>query len=155
MAFKLESSAFADGQPIPERYTCDGEDVSPPLAWTDVPDDTSSLALVCDDPDAPIGTWVHWVLYNIPPGEPGLPAAVPAVEAMENSARHGWNSWRRHGYGGPCPPGKKPHRYVFKLYALDTMLDFKSGGKKKHLLKAMKGHILAEAQLMGTYTRKR
>ncbi len=155
MAFKLESSAFADGQPILERYTCDGDDVSPPLAWTDVPDDTSSLALVCDDPDAPIGTWVHWVLYNIPPGEPGLPEDVPAVEAMENGARHGRNSWRRRGYGGPCPPGRKPHRYYFRVYALDIVLDLKSGAKKRHLRKAMEGHILAETRLMGTYTRKR
>ena len=112
------------------------------------------MALICDDPDAPLVIWVHWVLYNILPGEQQIPEDIPSVEVLENGARHGRNSWRTYGYGGPCPPGKKPHRYVFKLYALDIRLDLKPGTKKKQLLKAMKGHVVAEAQLTGKYTRK-
>ena len=152
MALVISSSAFSEGQAIPIRYTCDGPDVSPDLAWSGVPDGAASLALICDDPDAPMGTWVHWVLFNIPADADGLPAEIPADAALESGARHGTNDFRRLGYGGPCPPGGT-HRYFFKLYALDTMLELDSGITKARLLEAMKGHILAESQLMGTYSR--
>ena len=152
MALVITSSAFIEGQAIPSRYTCDGTDVSPDLAWSGVPEGTAGLALICDDPDAPMGTWVHWVLFNIPADADGLPAEIPSDAALENGARHGTNDFRRLGYGGPCPPGGT-HRYFFKLYALDTMLELDSGITKARLLEAMEGHILAEGQLMGTYSR--
>ena len=152
MALVITSSAFSEGQGIPERYTCDGPDVSPDLAWSGVPEGAASLALICDDPDAPMGTWVHWVLFNIPADADGLSAEIPSDAALENGARHGTNDFRRLGYGGPCPPGGT-HRYFFKLYALDTLLELDSGITKAQLLEAMEGHILAEGQLMGTYSR--
>jgi len=152
MALEITSSAISEGEMIPTRYTCDGPDVSPDLAWSGVPDTAQSLALICDDPDAPMGTWVHWVLFNIPAGTSGLPAEIPPDTTLENGARHGTNDFRRLGYGGPCPPGGT-HRYFFKLYALDTELDLASGITKAQLLEAMEGHILAEAQLMGKYKR--
>jgi hypothetical protein len=137
---------------MPTRYTCDGPDVSPDLAWSGVPESAQSLALICDDPDAPMGTWVHWVLFNIPAGASGLPGEISPDATLENGARHGINDFGRLGYGGPCPPGGT-HRYFFKLYALDTQLDLDSGTTKAQLLEAMDGHILAEAQLMGKYSR--
>ena len=152
MALVITSSAFSEGEAIPNRYTCDGPDVSPDLAWSGIPEGAASLALICDDPDAPMGTWVHWVLFNIPAGADGLPAGIPSDAALENGARHGTNDFRRLGYGGPCPPGGT-HRYFFKLYALDTMLELDSGITKGQLLEAMEGHILAEGQLMGIYSR--
>ncbi|MGD9087261.1 MAG: YbhB/YbcL family Raf kinase inhibitor-like protein [Desulfobacterales bacterium] len=152
MALVITSTAFAEGEAIPNRYSCDGPDVSPDLAWSGIPEGAASLALICDDPDAPMGTWVHWVLFNIPADADGLPAEIPPDAALENGARHGTNDFRRLGYGGPCPPGGT-HRYFFKLYALDTMLELDSGITKARLLEAMKGHILAESQLMGTYSR--
>ena len=152
MTLEITSSAFSEGEMIPTGYTCDGPDVSPDLAWTGVPETTQSLALICDDPDAPMGTWVHWVLFNIPPGARGLPGEISPDAALENGARHGTNDFGRLGYGGPCPPGGT-HRYFFKLYALDTELDLASGITKAQLIEAMEGHILAEAQLMGTYNR--
>ena len=152
MTLEITSSAFSEGEMIPTGYTCDGPDVSPDLAWTGVPETTQSLALICDDPDAPMGTWVHWVLFNIPPGARGLPDEIPPDAALENGARHGTNDFGRLGYGGPCPPGGT-HRYFFKLYALDTDLDLASGITKAQLIEAMEGHILAEAQLIGKYSR--
>ena len=152
MALEITSSAFSEGKMIPTRYTCDGPDVSPDLAWSGVPDTAQSLALICDDPDAPMGTWVHWVLFNIPAGTSGLPAEIPPDAVLENGGRHGTNDFGRLGYGGPCPPGGT-HRYFFKLYALDTEPDLASGITKAQLLEAMEGHILAEAQLMGKYKR--
>ncbi|MEJ2222315.1 MAG: YbhB/YbcL family Raf kinase inhibitor-like protein [Desulfobacterales bacterium] len=152
MTLEITSSAFSEGEMIPTGYTCDGPDVSPDLAWTGVPETTQSLALICDDPDAPMGTWVHWVLFNIPPGARGLPGEISPDAALENGARHGTNDFGRLGYGGPCPPGGT-HRYFFKLYALDTDLDLASGITKAQLIEAMEGHILAEAQLMGKYKR--
>jgi len=152
MTLEIRSTAFSEGAMIPTRYTCDGPDLSPDLSWSGVPDAAKSLALICDDPDAPVGTWVHWVLFNIPSGESGLPAAIPPDETLGNGARHGTNDFRRLGYGGPCPPGGT-HRYYFKLYALDTELNLNSGVSKDQLLEAMKGHVLAEAQLMGKYKR--
>ena len=153
MAFELTSTAFAPGEPIPAKYSCDGEDISPPLQWSDPPQGTQSLALICDDPDAPIGTWVHWVLYNLPAQARSLPEAVPPEAELPDGSRHGENGWGRLDYGGPCPPSGT-HRYFFKLYALDTMLDLDAGASKKQVLQAMEGHILAETELMGVYSRQ-
>ena len=153
MAFELTSTAFAPGEPIPQKYSCDGEDISPPLQWSDPPQGTQSFALIADDPDAPIGTWVHWVLFNLPAEARSLPEALPPEAELPDGSRHGQNSWRRTDYGGPCPPGGT-HRYFFKLYALDTVLDLASGASRKQVLKAMEGHILAQAELMGVYTRR-
>lgn len=152
MTIKVTSRAFEEGGMIPSQYTCDGEDISPPLEWSGVPDGTRSLALICDDPDAPMGTWVHWVLYGIDAGTRELPEDVPAKKALDSGARHGVNDFRRFGYGGPCPPGGT-HRYYFKLYALDTELDLEPGLVKAELMKAMEGHILAEGVLMVRYKR--
>jgi len=153
MAFELTSPVFAPGESIPAKYTCDGDDISPPLAWTDPPAGTQSLALICDDPDAPVGTWVHWVLYNLPSDARSLPEAVPSDADLASGGLHGENSWRRLGYGGPCPPSGT-HRYFFKLYALDTVLDLDADADKKQMLQAMEGHTLAEAELMGVYSRQ-
>jgi Raf kinase inhibitor-like YbhB/YbcL family protein len=152
MTLEITSSAFSNGEMIPARYTCDGSDVSPDLSWRGVPNSAKSLALICDDPDAPMGTWVHWVLFNIPAEAVGLPAEISSSATLENGARHGKNDFRRLGYGGPCPPGGT-HRYFFKLYALDTELKLDSGITKAQLVEAMQGHILVEAQLMGRYKR--
>jgi hypothetical protein len=152
MDMQISSSAFADGGMIPKQHTCDGADVSPDLAWTGVPEGTRSFALICDDPDAPVGTWVHWVLFNIPPNENELPAEVAPDASLRNGASHGTNDFRKLGYGGPCPPGGT-HRYYFKLYALDTELSLESGATKAQVEDAMVGHILAQGQLMGKYAR--
>lgn len=152
MEIKITSPAFEEGGLIPRKYTCDDADISPPLAWTGVPENTATLALIADDPDAPMGTWVHWVLFNLPASEKGLPEGVPADRELKNGARQGRNDFRRIGYGGPCPPGGT-HRYFFKLYALDKALDLPPGATKADLVKAMEGHILAEGQLMGKYRR--
>jgi Raf kinase inhibitor-like YbhB/YbcL family protein len=152
MTIQIHSAAFAEGGMIPQRYTCDGADVSPDLAWNGTPDDTRSLVLICDDPDAPMGTWVHWVLFNIPPTETGLPAEIPPQASLSSGAIHGTNDFNRLGYGGPCPPGGT-HRYYFKLYALDIDLELGSGATKAQVENAMRDHILAEGQLMGKYSR--
>jgi len=152
MAITITSTAFSEGSMIPQNYTCDGEDISPPLVWSGVPDGTKSLALICDDPDAPMGTWVHWVLFNIPPHIMELPANIPPEKIIQNGAKHGINDFRKFGYGGPCPPGGT-HRYYFKLYALDTEINVEAGINKAQLLQAMEGHILTEGQLMGRYSR--
>ncbi len=149
----LTSAAFKPGQAIPKRYTADGMDVSPPLQWTGVPDGCKSLAVIADDPDAPVGTWVHWVLYNLPPSAQEVPAGVAQESSLVGGIKQGKNDFGRIGYGGPSPPPGKPHRYFFKLYALDTLLDLAPGATKNQLLQAMEGHILAQAQLMGTYKR--
>lgn len=146
------SKAFVNGSAIPARFTCDGPNVSPDLAWANVPAGARSLVLICDDPDAPVGTWVHWVLYDLPASEKGLPEGIQA--AAPSGARHGQNSWNREGYGGPCPPQGKPHRYFFRLYALDAPLGLSAGATKAQILEAMKGHVLAQGELMGTYARK-
>ncbi|MEW5870118.1 MAG: YbhB/YbcL family Raf kinase inhibitor-like protein [Chloroflexota bacterium] len=153
MTLQITSSAFSEGGNIPQKYTCDGEDASPPLAWSGVPAGTQSLALIADDPDAPVGTWVHWVLYNIPPDLPGLPEGIAKTASVEGTGQQGNNGFRKAGYGGPCPPKGKPHRYFFKLYALDTVLGLEAGASKADLEKAMQGHILAQGQLMGLYGR--
>lgn len=152
MAFNLTSSAFAPGDSIPKQYSCDGDDTSPPLTWGDPPANTQAFALIMDDPDAPVGTWVHWVLYDLPPQTRSLDAGVPPTAELPDGARHGKNSWKRFGYGGPCPPGGT-HRYFFKLYALDAPLGLPAGATKKEVTQAMQGHILAQAELMGTYRR--
>jgi Raf kinase inhibitor-like YbhB/YbcL family protein len=152
MAITITSTVFTEGSMVPQEYTCDGEDISPPLAWSGVPDGTKSLALICDDPDAPMGTWVHWVLFNIPAHIMELPAKIPHEKIIQNGAKHGINDFRKFGYGGPCPPGGT-HRYYFKLYALDTEINLEAGITKAQLLKTIEGHILAEGQLMGRYSR--
>jgi len=154
MSLSLESAAFAPGGEIPRAHTCQGHDTSPPLTWRGVPDRARSLALVVDDPDAPDPkapktTWVHWVLYDIPTSASGLPAAV-APRDLPEGTRQGVNDWKRIGYGGPCPPVGR-HRYFFKLYALDTVLPDLAAPTKGALEKAMAGHVLASAELVGTY----
>ena len=151
---QVTSPAFEDGRMIPKKYTCDGKSVSPALRVSGIPRGTRSIALIVDDPDAPRGTWVHWVLFNLPPNTRELPENMPRTPTLANGARNGKNSWPRYGYGHPCPPSGT-HRYYFKFYALDKMLDLKPGATKRKLLKAMKGHILAEGQLMGRYKRQR
>lgn len=153
MTLKITSLAFEEGDMIPRQYTCDGADMSPPLSWSGIPEGTKSLALIADDPDAPSKTWVHWVLFNLPPDTAGLPEKVPSDDTLSNGARHGKTDFGRLGYGGPCPPGGT-HRYFFKLYALDAILDLEVGATKARLLDAMESHILAEAQLMGKYKRQ-
>ena len=152
MSIQLTSAAFKEGGMIPEKYTCDGEDISPPLQWSGIPDGTQSIALICDDPDAPMGTWVHWVLFNIPADTKELPENIPPDRILENGAKHGMSDFRRLGYGGPCPPGGT-HRYFFKIYALDIEIGLEPGATKPELLNAMEGHILDEGQLMGKYSR--
>lgn len=154
MTIKITSPSFAEGQPIPSKYTCDGENVSPPLTWDQVPTGAKTLALICDDPDAPAGTWVHWVLYDLPATTRNQPEAIEPKELLPNGAKQGRNDFKQIGYGGPCPPKGGPHRYYFKLYALDIELGLKSGATKNEVQQAMKGHTLAEGQLMGTYKRK-
>ncbi len=150
---KLSSSAFAEGGMIPKQYTCDGADISPPLTWSDVPAGAKSLALICDDPDAPVGAWVHWVAFNLPPTATGLPEGIRAEKQLPGGGLQGTNSWKRAGYGGPCPPSGT-HRYFFKLYALDITLTLGSSATAKDVQAAIKGHVLAEAQTMGRYARR-
>jgi Raf kinase inhibitor-like YbhB/YbcL family protein len=150
---ELKSAAFSQGGAIPPKYTCDGQDISPALSWSAGPSGTQSFALITDDPDAPAGTWTHWVIWNIPAEERSLPEKTPAESNLPNGAVQGTSSFKKIGYGGPCPPGGK-HRYFFKLFALDKKLSLKPGARKEDLLKEMKGHVLGEAQLIGTYTRK-
>jgi len=151
---QLTSTAFNEGGVIPSRFTCDGEDLSPQLAWSGAPAGMQALALICDDPDALAGTWVHWVLFNLPNTVTSLPEGVPPNPAVEGGASHGANSWGRIGYRGPCPPGGT-HRYFFKLYALDSQLaGLDNRSTAKDVEAAMQGHVLAQAQLMGRYQRK-
>jgi Raf kinase inhibitor-like YbhB/YbcL family protein len=147
---EVTSPSFTHEGAIPLEFTCDGADVSPALSWTAGPEGTQSYALIMDDPDAPRGTWVHWVVWNIP--QPSLVDAIPAREALDDGTMQGMNSWPKRGYGGPCPPSGT-HRYYFKVYALDATLDLPASTNKEALLKAMEGHILAQGELMGTYQR--
>lgn len=149
---ELVSPAFKMNGVIPQKYTCDGQDISPPLNWKDAPQQTKSFALISDDPDAPVGTWVHWVIYNIPATQTQLPEGVAKKYKLEGGIIQGINDFGKYGYGGPCPPGGT-HRYFFKLYALDTLLPQKENVRKKDLLEMMKGHIIAEATLIGKYSR--
>jgi len=150
----LQSSAFESGNPIPIANTCDAQDESPPLRWGEPPAGTRSFVLICDDPDAPHGTWVHWVLFNLPGETRSLAAAVTPREELESGAKQGRNDFGRLGYGGPCPPKGKPHRYSFRIYALDAPLALEAGVTKGAVVKAMEGHVLAAGELMGTYQRR-
>jgi len=152
VAFVLKTTAFPESGLIPKKYTCDGTDVSPALSWNTPPEGTQSFALIVDDPDAPVGTWTHWVIWNIPAKTTALPESVTKTEEA-SGALQGKNDFKRIGYGGPCPPPGKPHRYFFKLYALDTRLELKAGASKNELERAIKGHILAQAELVGKYAR--
>ncbi|MEA3475225.1 MAG: YbhB/YbcL family Raf kinase inhibitor-like protein [Candidatus Cloacimonadota bacterium] len=158
MAIKITSTAFAEGEMIPKKYSCDGEGVSPVLKWENIPEDAKSLVLISDDPDAPAGTWVHWVVYDMSPNINELPEDIPPVELLEDieglnlAGKQGINSAHKIGYYPPCPPSGT-HRYFFKVYALDTMLNLKSGASKKEIVRAMEGHITAQGQLMGKYKR--
>jgi Raf kinase inhibitor-like YbhB/YbcL family protein len=149
---KLSSLAFKESAMIPPKYTCDDDDVSPPLEWSGVPEGTKTFALICDDPDAPMGTWVHWVIFNLPGTGQSLKEGIPASEVFADGSKQGRNDFHRIGYGGPCPPGGT-HRYYFKIFALDCALNLKAGCTKAELLKAMEGHILSEGQLLGRYHR--
>ena len=149
---QIKSPCFSDGKEIPVKHTCDGEDMSPPLEWSGVPEETKTLAIICDDPDAPMGTWVHWVVFNIPADITHLPENVPPERELDSGAIQGMNDFKKIGYGGPCPPAGI-HRYFFKIYALDTELDLFSGATKSHVMISMEGHVLEEAHLMGTYQR--
>jgi hypothetical protein len=153
MAFALKSAAFAEQGTIAKNFTCDGVDRSPALSWSGAPSGTHAFALIADDPDAPAGTWTHWILWNLPAQATALPEGVAKTEVLEDGARQGKNDFGRIGYGGPCPPAGKQHRYYFKLFALDAKLDLKPGANRKELEAAMKPHVLAEAQYMGTYKR--
>ena len=155
MTIAVTSPAFLEGAPIPALYTADGRDISPPLRWSGVPAAAKTLALVCEDPDAPMGTWVHWVLFNLPAGIADLPENVLPAGNAPHGARQGLNDFRHAGYGGPAPPPGRPHRYYFRLYALDAELALHPGISRKDLLREMQGHLLAEGQLMGTYQRRR
>ncbi len=152
MAFQLTSPVFEHKQAIPEKYTCKGKNTSPELTWNDPPQGTVAYGLIVDDPDAPAGTWVHWVIYNIPGSLQSLPESVPNDKEIINIGINGINSSSKYGYSGPCPPFGT-HRYFFRLYALDQILDIKQGANKPELIKAMQGHILAIAELMGTFTK--
>jgi Raf kinase inhibitor-like YbhB/YbcL family protein len=152
MELRITSNAFSEGGMIPSQYTCDGRDISPPLGWTKGPEGTKSYALISDDPDAPVGTWVHWVAYNIPASSTSLPENVSKGEKLDDGTLQGLNDFKKHGYGGPCPPGGT-HRYFFKLYALDTVLRAGPGLTKKKLLREMEGHIIGTGELMGRYSR--
>ncbi len=150
---KFYTPAFLNGSNIPVKFTCKGEDISPQLIWESPPEGTKSFAIIVDDPDAPMGTWVHWVIYNIPEKIRSLQEKIPPISELENGALQGINDFRNFGYGGPCPPPGKPHRYFFKLYALDTVLQLKAGATKKELLSKMKGHILEKAEFFGIFKR--
>ncbi len=149
----LISAEFKEGGTIPVEYTCSGKNISPALSWSGMPAGTKSIALIMDDPDAPAGTFVHWVLYNIPAGTQKLPKGLSKKETLDDGSRQGMTDFDRVGYGGPCPPPGKPHRYYFRLYALDTKLDLHAGATKDDVEKAMKGHILAQGELMGKFGR--
>lgn len=152
MDIKLTSTAFQDSGMIPTKYTCDGANVSPPLEWSGAPQTTKSLALICDDPDAPAKTWVHWVVFDLPASRTSLPENVPPQETIAGGGKQGTTDFKKVGYGGPCPPSGT-HRYFFKIYALDKELNLDSRTTKSELLEAMKDHVLAQGELMGKYKR--
>ena len=150
---ELKTAAFPPGGAIPKQFTCDGADVSPALSWTEPPPRTQSFVLIVDDPDAPAGTWVHWVVYNLPASARQIPEHAQSDDMVQGGGLHGVNDFHRTGYGGPCPPPGKPHRYFFRLYALDIELAVKPEASRKDVDQAMRGHVLAHAELMGTYGR--
>ncbi|MHC5059759.1 MAG: YbhB/YbcL family Raf kinase inhibitor-like protein [Planctomycetota bacterium] len=150
---EVTSPAFGDGEMVPATYTADGEDISPPLEWSTAPEGTKSIALISDDPDAPMGTWVHWVVYNMPPDTTSLDENVPPDETLPDGAQQGTTDFGRIGYGGPAPPSGT-HRYYFKVYALDTKLDLPTGATKREVEDEMQGHVLTSGELMGKYARR-
>jgi len=152
-SFRIESAAFKEGALIPARFSCQGENVSPPLAWTDPPAGTRSFALIVEDPDAPAGTWIHWVVYNLPAQARAMEENTPKQDELSNGGLQGTTSFGSVGYGGPCPPPGKAHRYFFRLYALDAVLNLQAGATKADVLAALKGHVVGEAQLMGRFKR--
>ncbi len=153
MSFTVRTTAFSEGALIPKKYTCDGVDISPELTWSAIPDGTQSFALIADDPDAPVGTWTHWIAWNIPATATRLPEGVPKQESLSDGTRQGKNDFKRIGYGGPCPPPGKPHRYFFRLYALRINLNLNGGASRGELEKAIKGQVISTAELMGKYGR--
>ena len=153
MAFTISTTAFQNGGDIPKKFTCEGEDVSPALSWEGTPAGAKSFSLIADDPDAPVGAWTHWVLFDLPAGAKGLPENVAKVDQLPSGGKQGRNDFQKIGYGGPCPPPGKPHRYFFKLYALDRNLDLSPGATKAEVERSMQGHILATAELLGRYRR--
>jgi len=153
MSFTLTSKAFSAGGEVPKRNSCDGEDLSPQLSWSPSPSGSKSLALIADDPDAPVGTFTHWVLYNLAPTTSELPEGVSKSEPAPGGGSQGRNDFGRIGYGGPCPPPGKPHRYYFRLFALDAVLSLKAGASRAQLEKAMQGHILDQGEIMARYRR--
>ncbi len=152
MAIKITSPVFKEGEPIPVRYSCNDVNVSPPLEWEDLPEDTESIALILDDPDAPGGTFNHWIIFDLPANTKSLPEHVMGRELMDDGSKHGFNDFGLVGYGGPCPP-KGTHRYFFKIYALDSKMDLPPLVRKDELLSAMEGHVLDQGELMGVFTR--
>lgn len=155
ITLNLQCPVFSDGFQVPKDYTADGANDSPPLQWDDPPEGTQSFALVCDDPDAPRGTFVHWVLYNLPADTRELPPRIPPDRTLSNGSRQGTNDFGRIGYGGPSPPPGPAHRYHFKLYALNAPVALEAGATKEQLLAAMRDHQLAEGRLIGVYGREK
>ena len=153
MSLTISSPSFSNGGSIAQKFTCDGPDVSPQLDWTEPPAGTKTFALLVDDPDAPVGNWNHWAIWNLPATLRSLPEGVRKVTHLPDGSEQGMNDFHKPGYNGPCPPAGKPHRYYFKLFALDIKLSFNSEAGKPEMEKAMKGHILAQAEWMGTYKR--
>lgn len=151
MAFHLTTTAFDNGAMIPKKFTCDGKDISPPLTWTEPPKGTKSFAIIVDDPDAPSGTWVHWVLYDVPADTRELTEGIRKDRQLPNGALQGRNDFGKIGYNGPCPPKGASHRYFFKLYALDSRTNLKTGASKSDLERAMKGHVLTQAEIIGRF----
>lgn len=151
---QLRTSAFKPGDNVPLPFTCDGANVSPPLTWTAPPDGTESLAVIVDDPDAPHRTWTHWLVYNVPPTERELSEAIAPRSELASGAQQGRNDFGDVGYGGPCPPPGRPHRYFFRVFALDTQLTFPTAPSREQIDRAMRGHVLASGQIMGHYRRK-
>jgi Raf kinase inhibitor-like YbhB/YbcL family protein len=152
MSLQLTTTAFPASGTIPKKFTCDGPDVSPALSWTDAPTGTKTFALIVDDPDAPAGTWVHWVLYNLPAGTHKLPEGVGKDSELPDGSRQGRNDFGKIGYNGPCPPRGSVHRYFFKLYALDSKLELKAGSTKADLERTMQNHVLAHSELIGKFS---
>jgi len=152
-AITVTSTAFTDGTTIPKQYTCEGKDMSPPLSWSGVPSSAKTVAMILDDPDAPMGTWTHWVIWNIPATTTTLSEGMAKDASVSGGIRQGKNSWPKTGYNGPCPPPGKAHRYYFTLYALDTSLSIPDSSNRSQLEAAMKGHILAQGQLLGMYAK--
>lgn len=154
MNFAIGSASFSDGGTIPKQFTCDGENVSPQLSWSGPPAGTKTFALIVQDPDAPAGTWTHWLLFDIPASTTQLSENVAKTEELPDGARQGKNDFGKIGYGGPCPPPGKPHRYFFKLYALGSKINLKAGASKQELQQAMEGYVLAQTEIVGTYGRQ-